>query len=564
MKKVLSVLLALSILMMLAACAGGEKTVESEASPVEEAVESSSAEETPAEQETVEEQELVTEETPVEEEQVVYSVEYPLADGTVVFDCFASVPSNIANMITDTLSDFPVYQLAEEMTGIRMDWLLTTPENELTKLNLIVASGEYPTYFKAMDSLYTAGKDASVEDEVAVDISGMLEEFAPDYYAFAVENDILKLLTSDAGYITSVAPVATTRTEGPQIRQDWLTELNLEVPDTIDELTEVALAFKNEKGCTNAILVDSLFIKYAGSFDFSMRNFSGGMEFNWIDGEAVPFFMNDNFIPYLDTLKSWYSNGLCTDYMSITNPGQYEQIFLNDDSGFVVSGNTMMGTTFINKYTNGTIDLQPIPMPTMEEGMQLHVGGEEKSVNAENAWTITTSCDDPEMALGYLNWFYTEEGNIAASFGREGEALAYDENGEPTFSELIMNNPDGLSMQTAVQLYVGYGTPVSSHPTVEKLQNSKNTEAQNKCNEIWFEGRTTEYTIRGDMTAVESETYYALSGDIGTLFEEFMAKYINGEAGMEDYQAAVDHAYELGLEEIIQIKTDAHNRYLAR
>lgn len=558
MKKILTILLALVMLLTFAACSKTEEApIEEESkTPVEE--NPAPSEEAPPGEETS------VEETPVSEEPVVYTVKYPLTNETVVFDCFASVPSNIANQITDSLSEFPVYQIAEEKTGIHMDWLLTTPENELTKLNLIVASGEYPTYFKAMDSLYTAGKDASVEDEVAVDISGMLEEFAPDYYAFAIENDILKLLTSDAGYITSVAPLATTRTEGPQIRQDWLTELGLEVPTTVDELTEVALAFKNEKGCTNAILVDSLFIKYAPAFDFSMRNFSGGMEFNWINGEAVPFFMNENFIPYLDTLKNWYSSGLCSDYMSITNPGQYEQIFLNDDSGFVVSGNTMMGTTFINKYTNGTIDLQPISMPTMEADMQLHVGGEEKSVNAENAWTITTSCVDPVMALGYLNWFYTEEGNIAASFGREGEGLVFDENGEPTFSDLVMNNPDGLSMQTATQLYVGYGTPVSAHPTVQKLQNSKNTEAQNKCNEIWFSGRTTEYTIRGDMTAVESETYYALSGDIGTLFEEFMAKYINGEAGMEDYQQAVDHAYELGLEEIIKIKTDTHNRYLAR
>lgn len=566
MKKILSILLAAAMLLALAACSGSNDTPAVEESQAPAAESSAPAETTDPEASEPAEAPAEEEEAPVEEaepEEEVYTVEYPLID-SITFDCFASVPSNISNIVTDSLSDFPVYQIAEEKTGVHLEWLLTNPENEMTKLNLIVASGEYPTYFKAMDSLYTSGKDASVEDGVAVDISGMMAQYAPDYYAFCVENDMLKLLTSDSGYITSVAPKATSRVEGAQIRMDWLEEMNLEVPTTIDELNDVLMAFKNEKGCTNAILVNSLFMSYAGSFDFSMRGFLGGLEFNYIDGQVVPYFETPNFITYLDTVKYWVQNGLCTDYMSLTNPGQYESILLNDDSGFVVSGSMTLADTFSAKYTNGTINMYPIATPTMEAGMQLHVGGSEAAVNAENAWTISTTCDEPEIALSFLNWFYTEEGNIAASFGREGEGLAYDENGEPTYSDLIMNNPDGYTLQTASQLYVGYGTPVTAHPNVEKCQNSKNNEKQNICTEIWTEGKGTEYTVRGNLTSVESERYSALAGDIGTLMEEFMAKYINGNATMDDYNTAVQQAYDLGLQECIDIKQAAHERYMAR
>lgn len=491
-----------------------------------------------------------------------YSVNYPLTEKTVTFDCFASVPSNISNLVDNSLSEFPVYEIAEEATGIYLEWKLTSPENEQTQLNLLVASGDYPTYFKAMDALYTAGKDASVDDGVALEISGMLEEFAPDYYNFAVENNMLKLLTSDAGNITSVAPLATSRVEGSQIRVDWLEELSLEVPTTIDELNDVLMAFKTEKGADNAVIVNSMFMSFAGSYDFSMRGFAGGLEFNYIDGKAVPYFENENFIAYLDTIKYWVENGLCLDYMSISNPGQYEQIVLNDNAGYWISGTNTMADSFYASYLNGTIDVDPIATPTMTAGMELHVGGSEPALNAENAWTVSQTCENPELALGYLNWFYTEEGNIAASFGREGEALVY-VNGEPTFTDLVLNNPE-VTYMSATQLYVGYGTPVTAHANVTKAQQSTYNEDQLFAEDIWMSGKTTEYAIKGDMTALEAETYAAKSGDIGTLFEEFMAKYINSGATLDDYNAAIETAYQLGLQECIDIKLAAHERYLSR
>ena len=580
MKKLLSILLIIALsAMLLAGCGNGSANtsdpVQEAASAVESAVQAGSAAESEPEveaeqsdeQEDAESVEAVEEPEEPEEPEVpeapVFTVEYPLANGDVTYDCFASVPSNIANFVSDGLNDFPAYQIAMEETGINLEWVLTTPESELTKLNLILASGEYPTFIKAMDSLYVSGRDASVEDEVAVDIRDMMEEHAPDYYAFCQENDMFKLLTTDSGYITSVSPLASSRTEGPMIRRDWLDDLGLEVPHTIDELNDVLIAFRDEKGAKNAVIVDSLFTGSSTSFDFSMRGFPGGMEYNYVDGKAVPFFENENFIPYLDTIRFWVESGFCDDYMTISNPGQYENIILNDNAGYWVSGNTTLGDTFLAKYTREKIDIDPIETVVYKEG-PLHVDGDEVSLNAENGWTITTSCQDPEMALEFLNWFYTEDGRIAASFGREGEGLAWDENGEPTYSDLIMHNPDGYPVMLAAMLYVGYGTPATSHPNVEKINASQNNEEQNAASEIWFRNRGTEYMIKGDMTASESAVYAAYSGDIGTMVEEFMAKYITGEADMTDYQAILDRAHEMGIDEVTEVVQAAHERYLAR
>ena len=67
------------------------------------------------------------------------------------------------------------------------------------------------------------------------------------------------------------------------------------------------------------------------------------------------------------------------------------------------------------------------------------------------------------------------------------------------------------------------------------------------------------------MTAVESELYAAKAGDIATYLEEYMAKVI---AGVEDidatYDAMIQNCFDLGLQEVLDIKQAAYDRYLNR
>lgn len=41
------------------------------------------------------------------------------------------------------------------------------------------------------------------------------------------------------------------------LRGDWLKELNMDAPTTIDEMTDVLRAFKDKYGTTNALLINS-------------------------------------------------------------------------------------------------------------------------------------------------------------------------------------------------------------------------------------------------------------------------------------------------------------------
>lgn len=62
----------------------------------------------------------------------------------------------------------------------------------------------------------------------------------------------------------------------------------------------------------------------------------------------------------------------------------------------------------------------------MEEGQTLHFANK-KTLVGDNSWSITTACHDPELALQYMDYFFTDEGSTLCNYGVEGEGMAFDE-----------------------------------------------------------------------------------------------------------------------------------------
>ena len=138
--------------------------------------------------------------------------------------------------------------------------------------------------------------------------------------------------------------------------------------------------------------------------------------------------------------------------------------------------------------------------------------------------------------------------------------------GSHEYTDLILNNPEGYIIFLAKMMYLGNCSPASEHPARLDPRNTLENEAQLSVKEIWYpENRGIGYTCYGDMTAEESETYAAKAGDIATYLEEYMAKVIAGEEDINaTYDTMIETCFDLGLQEVLDIKQAAHDRYLAR
>ena len=576
MKKhpILALLLALTlILAMLSGCGTPASTTPSAETPEAASTPAESitptapaADEVPSEQ-AASSSEASVEEVPVKRE----SISYPMcAPGELEFSVFTSAGGPGGSV--ETLDDYPAFQIAEEATGVKMTYNLSTPEATETKLNLLIASGDMPTFFTGLDMYYVTGRSAAIEDGVVVDLSDYLEECAPDYMNFVDEYPgLLKSMTTDDGQIAFIAPKAATNYSGMSIRQDWLDIVGLDIPKTYDELEEVLAAFKNEFGCSDALLMNSKFCgdnnTLSAGYGLNMlRGNIGSLAFEAVDGKVELFCQGEGFREYMSMLADWRSKGYFSSYMEV-GPFNADQFIANDNAGIWTGSYIQLADDWPAANYNGSYDFKAVPMGdvTKTPGEATELGGLAVTVDGEHSWAVTNSCDDVENAVRWLNWWFTEEGSLAGNFGREGETYTM-ENGTPIFTDLILHNPDGYNVWMAKNVLLGSSTPAAEHPARLDPRNTLENEAQLSVKDIWYpENRGTGYTCYGDLTAEESEIYAAKAGDIATYLEEYMAKVIEGTENInETYEAMVQKCFDLGLQEVLDIKQAAYDRYMNR
>ncbi|MFQ9681559.1 MAG: hypothetical protein ACLRZH_17000 [Ruthenibacterium lactatiformans] len=72
--------------------------------------------------------------------------------------------------------------------------------------------------------------------------------------------------------------------------------------------------------------------------------------------------------------------------------------------------------------------------------------------------TITSTCKNVDRVVEWLDYMYSAEGQMLLNMGIEGTHYTM-QDGEPIFTDYILNNPDGLSPKQAVGTFtIAQGT----------------------------------------------------------------------------------------------------------
>ncbi len=66
---------------------------------------------------------------------------------------------------------------------------------------------------------------------------------------------------------------------------------------------------------------------------------------------------------------------------------------------------------------------------------------------------ITTACQEPEVAMQYVNYCYTEPGKDLVAFGVKDLTYTKDADGKIAYTDLMTKNPDGMSFDIANVYY---------------------------------------------------------------------------------------------------------------
>lgn len=561
-KNLLSLLLALAMILTVMAGCG---TTENSAAT---GTESASKVEVPADDQAEPETPAVPEAASVEEPSAVEpmddrpTIEYPLVDEPTTLTYWQAWPPFLNEISAP--QDAAMFQKLEEITGVHLEITAVSTENDANDFMLRCASGDLTDLIQKGSTHYTGGGAKAIEDDVLMDMLPLLEEYSVNYWNIMNSDpNIYKNVVNDEGQVPTLIGMYKDyyyTDQGAWIRQDILDEVGKEIPTTIDELDDVLAAFKDHG------LADALVVLSEGNCDLLTKAY--GADNRVVDGKVEHRSLSDNYKDMLKKMHEYYEKGyINVDFVtynySDTKPPQ--DVVLSDNAGIFNEDVASIAGYYLMS-NNTSFELAPLGQIRLNKDDKLDNGFIGVKAADKYSLSMSTQCSDPELAIKYMDYLFSDDGFMLANYGIEGETYTM-VNGEPEFTDLILNNPQGFDWQLCQSLYINPGFPCLNDLAAQELTYN---EAQKAAVPTWVDAfdsadETMPNTQWLSYTTEESYTKADLQTDLETQQEEYRLQAITGQvdidATWDDY---VKTCESMGFYELQEIDQAAVDRYMAK
>jgi len=270
---------------------------------------------------------------------------------------------------------------------------------------------------------------------------------------------------------------------------------------------------------------------------------------------------------FLTVMHDWYTKGyISKDFLSESGT-EVQALFDAGKVGAVID--SVDSTYFRVNSRENPFNVTNCPYLTKEKGQILGSNLADTPVGDGGEWVtvVTTACKQPEIAVQYLNYCYTYEGSIIPNFGVEGEAFFWGEDNNPVGTDLIKNNPRGMTISDAfyaIKIHFGakycYPDDITYLPL---LDDQMATQIRTKWNGLGTEDNYLQLApIK--LTAEEAAERANLMSQVDTYAKEMMIKFITGAEPLDNFDAYVESVNNYGLLDAIEITQAALNRFFGR
>ena len=320
----------------------------------------------------------------------------------------------------------------EEKTGINLDFVAVPTHDGAKKLNILMASGEYPDVITGTNVLSPAQIKMYGEEGVLIELNDLIEKYGVE--TKKLFNDYpaaQEIATFEKGRIYSLPQVSECyHCLSPckmWVYKPWLDKLGLDVPTTTEEFKEMLIAFKtqdpNGNGKADEIpMMGSKSGWHNNAHDYLMNSFT------YYSSEKKGLYLKDGKVQssYLD--EGWkecfaYINSLVEEKLIATESWTQEwgMIAKSVEStphivGCVPSGWQGMFCQISNSDKwKDYISIAPLKGPKgVQNATYLPY------TIARHKWMITEKCKYPEIAFRLADFMYTHEANLRHHVGRLG------------------------------------------------------------------------------------------------------------------------------------------------
>lgn len=496
------------------------------------------------------------------------AITFPLEE-QVTLTAWRSSPSNNPALGLVTYNDILAAQVWEEKTNVHWEWEIPPSGQEREQFNLMVTSGEYPDVIYDLGTYYVGGMDKAISDGVIIPLNDIIETYAPNYMTLIRDDEtVYRDCITDEGNIPGIYYLNYPE-QGPwygyTVRKDWLDACNLDVPVTYDDWYEMLTAFKNEMGATAPLWLNyrgtDMFNIFSAGYGIAALGNSSSAPFYQVDGVVKYGPSEQGYEDYISMLAKWYSEGLIDpDFYTRTT----DTSIPDEMAGTGISGAFGDVYTLIDTRPETSVDTSintiPVTQPVLKEGDVAHNAIQGAGVRGNSVYTITTACENPELALAWADLGCTEEWSLIAYYGVEGETYTV-EDGELVFTDLILDNPD-FTPADAMAKYTWRTPGMYRWDRELQLCGPKGIDA---INNVWQTDRDNLYSLPyTTLTTEEANEFARIMGDIDTYAAEQTVKFILGDEPLENFQQFRDTLVNMGINDAIALQQAALDRYYDR
>lgn len=470
--------------------------------------------------------------------------------------------------------ELPIAKELEEKTGVKVEYIHPATGQARDVFNIMIASGDYPDIIEYnWTEQYPGGPAKAVNDGVIVELTDLFPQYCPNITAyFNAHPDINKQVKSDDGkyylfpFIRGGKELLTS--SGPIIRKDWLDELNLPVPETIDEWYAVLKEFRDKKGATAPFTTNTDGKKFSFIKEIFAGAFGIRVDFYQDNGKVKYGPYEPGYKDYLKTMAQWYDEGLLDKNFATTEKQAMDSNMMTGKSGATYgAGGGALGT-YMNTMASKdpAYKLTAAKFPVLNKGDKAKYGfiSTEYAVSNGHA-AITKTSKNIELAARYLDYAYGEEGSLVYNYGAEGESYTIVD-GKPTYTELVSKNPDKLSFAQAVTKYARGAT---NGPFVQDpgyiMQFYALPEQKEALTTYWTDQEFNKTILpMVSYTPAESEELAKIRTDLETFYNEYSLKVILGNESVDSFDQYLEQMKTLKVERAIEIVQAALDRYVKR
>lgn len=452
----------------------------------------------------------------------------------------------------------------ENRTNIHMELTLISFLQVREQFSVLMASQDYPNLINNFLTYYGDGGAVAIEQDIIIDLMPYISNELKDYKAALDTNEEfwLRSLTLEGQLPTAnhLFTQAEPTTAGLLIRSDWLDDFGMSVPETYDEVEGYLTAAKNETGRGTFLLGNAgndTEFSFSGGFGAQGYGSTTNVDthpFLNVNGEVVYSPITEEYKNYLRLMNKWWDAGLIhPDYASLVQNQLVEEVIAG--KGSIWSTSYEQGDV-VHDTSEGQVTLAAMKMPTVNKGDMVHVARSQVIMHLGVAVTTANSEEELALILKWLDYCYTDDGRFLGSYGTEGVSFDYDEDSEPYFTDLVMNN-EHYPVIGGIYLYTTYGGAgfVDGNRYVSQLP-----ESQRNILELWPENIDRAWMIPTGYIkfAVDDQTVFtSIMSEVSTYTLESTNRFIMGDLDIDkDWDNYVSIIKGFDIDTAIDIMAD--------